>query len=153
MGCVSVSIQRRADPGGVDRVLRSLPDWFGIEEAIQNYVSQAAESDSHIAVLDEETVGVALTRRHFPESAELTLLAVDAAHRGRGIGRLLVAQVEAFLRATGCRFLEVHTVGPSYDDAGYEATRAFYRAVGFAPIQELNNLDWDGPTLIMIKSL
>lgn len=30
----SVIVEARRDPSGVEAVLRSLPDWFGIEEAI-----------------------------------------------------------------------------------------------------------------------
>lgn len=148
-----VDIQRRADPDGVAQVLRSLPDWFGIDEAVDNYVAQAAVLDSYLAVSDGVTVGVALVERHFTESAELSLLAVHAAHRATGIGKRLVAAAEHSLRSAGCRFFEVHTVGPSYADAGYADTRRFYQAVGFAPMHEFDKLDWDGPTLIMIKSL
>lgn len=146
-------IERRHDPAGVDRVLRTLPAWFGIEDAIRGYVRAASELDSFLAVRDGVTIGVALVERHFPESAELSLIAVDAAHRGSGIGAQLVAAVESALREDRCAFLEVHTVGPSYSDAGYAATRAFYRRVGFAPVHEYDGLDWDGPTLVMIKPL
>lgn len=146
-------VQVRADPLGVERILRSLPEWFGIEEAIQNYVAMASRLESHLAVRDGRTVGVALVERHFPESAELALIAVQDEHRSSGLGRLLIASVEESLRRNGCDFLEVHTVGPSYEDPGYDATRAFYRALGFARIHEYMKLDWDGPTLVLIKPL
>ncbi|MFT4217002.1 MAG: GNAT family N-acetyltransferase [Micropruina sp.] len=96
---------------------------------------------------------MALVERHFPESAELALIAVSAPLRATGVGRALVTTIEDHLRADGCDFLEVHTVGPAFEHAGYAATRAFYRAVGFAPMHEFDGLDWAGPTLVMIKSL
>lgn len=49
--------------------------------------------------------------------------------------------------------LSVHTVGPSFDDAPYEATRAFYRSVGFVPLEAHRDLDWAGPTLILVQPL
>lgn len=150
---MTIDIERRADPPAVDCILRSLPNWFGIEEAIKNYVEQASVLDSYLAVESDQVVGVALVDRHFPESAELALIAVHPAHRGTGIGRQLVTTVEQSLRVDGCRFLEVHTVGPSYPDEGYAATRAFYVSAGFSPMHEFQNLDWEGPTLILIKSL
>ncbi|CAN5237166.1 hypothetical protein BH11ACT2_BH11ACT2_14590 [soil metagenome] len=58
-----VEIDRRQDPDATDRILRSLPEWFGIEEAIQHYVLSAARLDSFLAVRDGEVVGVALTDR------------------------------------------------------------------------------------------
>ncbi len=149
-----INVVRRADPSGVDRILRSLPDWFGIEEAIVNYVKKARDLDSYIA-LDEDgcTVGVALITRHFEESAELTLIATDPHYQSSGVGRALIHSAENELREDGCRYFEVHTVGPSFDHAGYAATRAFYKAVGFSPMHEFENLDGDGHTLILIKHL
>lgn len=153
MSRMTIDIEQRADPSAVDRILRALPAWFGIEEAIASYVAQASVLDSYLAVDSGHVVGVALVDRHFPESAELALIAVDPEHRATGIGRQLVKAIEQSLRDDGCRFLEVHTVGPSYSDEGYAETRAFYLAAGFSPMHEFSNLDWDGPTLILIKSL
>lgn len=150
---VVITIDRFRDPAGVERVLRTLPAWFGIEEAAASYVEKAARLESFLARDDGATVGVALVDRHFPESAELALLAVHHSYRGQGIGRRLVAAVEELLRTDDCRFLEVHTVGPSYADEGYAETRAFYTAMGFSPVHEFDRLDWDGPTLLMIKRL
>lgn len=148
------NVHRRADPRATDRILRSLPTWFGIEEAIASYVDKAEVLDSYVAEDPQGTVvGVALYERHFTESAELALIAVHADHRGKGHGRQLVEAGESTLRSEGCQFLEVHTVGPSFDDPGYASTRSFYRALGFAPMHEFDGLDWDGPTLIMIKRL
>lgn len=147
-------VRRRSDPSATERILRSLPSWFGIEEAVTDYVEQAAVLDSFVAEdAAGDVVGVALVQRHFPESAELALIAVHADHRGAGHGRRLVEAGETALRSEGCRFLEVHTVGPSYEDAGYADTRAFYRALGFAPVHEFTGLDWDGPTLVVMKAL
>ncbi len=49
--------------------------------------------------------------------------------------------------------MEVKTVGPSFDHAGYQSTRAFYEARGFLPLEEVSGLDWDGPAVIMVKPL
>lgn len=148
-----IEVERRQDAVAVDRILRSLPEWFGIEEAIQNYVADASRQDSFVAVVDGFTVGVALVKRHFRESAEISLIAVDASQRGHGVGRRLLESVEFELRHDGCHFLQVHTVGPSFEDAAYAGTREFYSRVGFSPLQEFEGIDWSGPTLVMIKSL
>jgi ribosomal protein S18 acetylase RimI-like enzyme len=44
-------------------------------------------------------VGVLLARRHFPGAAEIHLMAVDPGWHRRGIGRALVAALEADLIA------------------------------------------------------
>lgn len=146
-------IERRADPVAVDRILRALPSWFGIESAIQEYVAEAAVKPSYLAISHDSVVGIALISRHYPESAELFLIAVDPEHRSRGVGSALIDAIESDLAADGVTMLQVKTVGESFEDAGYAATRAFYRARGFVPLQELSNIDWDGPTLISVKQL
>jgi GNAT superfamily N-acetyltransferase len=148
-----MEIQRRQDPGAVDRILRSLPEWFGVEEAIEGYTASASRQESFLAVVNDVTVGVALLMRHFKESAELTLIAVHAKQRGGGVGKALLDALGSALIADGCQLLQVHTVGPSFEDAAYSQTRAFYRKTGFLPIQEFDRIDWDGPTLVMVKPL
>ncbi len=108
---------------------------------------------SYLAVEGEQVVGVALLAQHFPQSRELHLLAVRRDRHRQGIGRLLVEAVVTDLRTADVRLLEVHTVGPSYESEGYARTRAFYEAVGFVPMNELQRIDWSGPTLILVRPL
>lgn len=150
---MNFTITRGQDPVATRRILTALPDWFGIPEANEHYVRAAAEKDSYLARVGDATVGVALVDRHFSETAEIHLIAVAPEHHGSGIGSALVAALEADVRSDGARLLEVKTVGSSYEDAGYAATRAFYQARGFLPLEEIDNLDWDGPTLILVKPL
>jgi GNAT superfamily N-acetyltransferase len=98
-------------------------------------------------------VGVALLAEHFPEARELHLLAVRRDRHRQGIGRALVEKVVADLRGAGVRVLEVHTVGPSHEDEGYARTREFYLAQGFVALTELQRVDWNGPTLILVRPL
>ncbi|MDR6573391.1 GNAT superfamily N-acetyltransferase [Curtobacterium sp. 320] len=152
---MAVTITAGRSGSDVHRILEALPDWFGDPEAIDNYVA-AAEDGRHgslLAVEDGVVVGVALTRRHFPESAELHLLAVHPTAHRRGVGRLLVERVAADLAADGCAMLSVHTVGPSFENMPYARTRAFYRRVGFTPLEEHDGLDWSGPSLILVRTL
>jgi GNAT superfamily N-acetyltransferase len=147
------SIERRRDTVSTERILRSLPEWFGIEESLLNYVEAAAIHESFVASVDGEVVGVALLDRHYSQSAELSLIAVHADFRGRGLGSSLVNAASSALTEHGASLLQVRTVGPSYEDDGYAATRAFYERCGFVPLQEFDNLEWDGPTLILVKVL
>jgi GNAT superfamily N-acetyltransferase len=147
------TIERRRDPSATGRILRALPSWFGVEEAILEYVDDASVMTSYLATRDSETIGVALVRRHFPEAAELHLIAVDPAARGSGVGSLLVAAIEEDLRSEGVQILQVKTVGESFKHEGYGQTRAFYRSRGFVPLEEIPNISWNGPTLILVKSL
>lgn len=149
------------DPDTVGRLLRSLPGWFGIEAANTAYVDSARDLPTYLArpaSKDSTTpaapVGVLLARRHFAQSAEIHLMAVEPRLHRRGVGRALVAALEADLIADGCRLLQVKTLGPSHSDAGYALTRQFYAGLGFLPLEELTEL-WgpDNPCLIMAKAI
>ncbi|WP_043514095.1 MULTISPECIES: GNAT family N-acetyltransferase [unclassified Actinoplanes] len=144
-------IERRSDPVATGRILRALPSWFGLEEAVRDYVGDASVLPSYLAVSGSATIGVALVRRHFPESAELHLIAVHPDARGSGAGTLLLNAVEEDLRCAGVRLLQVKTIGASYEHEGYAQTRGFYRARGFLPVAEMRGLVWDGPTLLLVK--
>ena len=143
------------DPATVERLLRLLPEWFGIEEAIQHYVADARTKTTYLAAVSdaEAPVGAMLVTRHFPGAAEIHLIAVAPAHHRRGVGRALVAALERDLVADGVSLLQVKTLGPARPDAGYDRTRAFYVALGFEPLEEIHGL-WPGnPCLIMVKPL
>lgn len=144
-------------PEVVERLLRMLPGWFGIESSVLEYVAGARIRPAYLAWPDggqaAEPSGVLLSSRHFTASAEIYLMAVDPAWHRRGAGRALVAALEADLIADGVEFLQVKTQGPACPDAGYEKTRRFYAGLGFQPLEEIHGL-WPGlPCLIMIKSL
>ena len=149
-------------PETVDRLLRLLPDWFGIESANAGYVMKAHELPTYLAwpargpaagTPEPQPVGVLLAARHFPESAEVYLLAVAPDMHRRGIGRALVEALEADLITDGVELLQVKTLGPSLPDVSYDQTRRFYLRMGFRPLEEISDL-WPGnPCLIMVKVL
>jgi GNAT superfamily N-acetyltransferase len=145
-------------PETVERLLRALPAWFGIESSILEYVESARELPTYLAwpgpgsgIDSAQPVGVLLAARHFPAAAEIFLMAVDPALHRRGIGRALIAAFEQDLVADHVGLLQVKTLGPTHPDAGYLQTRRFYERIGFQPLEEIYDL-WPGnPCLIMIK--
>jgi GNAT superfamily N-acetyltransferase len=62
---------------------------------------------------------------HTPRLAEVTALVVDAAHRGRGCGRALMARAEQWAREQHCRVLSLRS-GIEREDA-----HRFYASLGF----------------------
>lgn len=149
------------DPATVERLLRMLPKWFGIESSLIEYVEDAKRLPTYLAwpahqspgQQDRQPIGVLLAARHFPSSAEIHLMAVDPAMHRHGVGHALVAALESDLSADGVQFLEVKTLGPSRPDENYDRTRQFYTKVGFWPLEEIHDLWEENPCLIMIKPL
>lgn len=135
-------------------VLRSLPDWFGIEEAIVHYSSEIDSLPTFLARDEEHALGFVSLKQHNPYAAEVYVMAIRRETHRKGIGRALVAQAEEWLRGQEVGFLQVKTLGPSHSDPAYAKTRAFYQAMGFRPLEEFRQI-WDegNPCLIMVKRL
>jgi ribosomal protein S18 acetylase RimI-like enzyme len=82
-----------------------------------------------VAVVADEVVGLAQlhaspTIEHERPAAKISALVVDESHRGEGIGRALVEEMEAEARARRCVVLFLTTA------ARREDAQAFYRRVG-----------------------
>jgi GNAT superfamily N-acetyltransferase len=147
----------------VERLLRLLPEWFGIESSIAEYVAKARELPAYLAWPragslapgggDRQPVGVLLAARHFRGAAEIYLMAVEPDLHRRGIGRGLIEALEADLIADGVGLLQVKTLGPSWADVNYDKTRQFYLRMGFQPLEEIHGLWEQNPCLIMVKVL
>jgi GNAT superfamily N-acetyltransferase len=166
------------DPATVERLLRQLPTWFGIESSVLEYIESARRLPAYLAWPrgpvsaggapglaaghppdlaaarpPDLAAGVLLAVRHFPRAAEIYLMAVDPAVHRRGAGRALITALESDLSTDDVEFLQVKTLGPSHPDPGYARTRQFYASVGFQPLEEITGL-WPGnPCLIMIKTI
>jgi N-acetylglutamate synthase-like GNAT family acetyltransferase len=151
---VNIRALRRADVDGCERVLRSLPRWFGIEESNRRYLRDLEDLPTLIAEADGEVIGFLTIRDHNPVASEIHVLAVHHDRRRSGIGSMLVTAAEAEVLARGVRLLQVKTLGPSNPDEGYRQTRAFYHALGFLPLEETTAFWGEAqPTLIMVKLL
>jgi GNAT superfamily N-acetyltransferase len=134
-------------------LLRSLPEWFGIEDAIEAYERDVRQLPTFAVRELEEIVAFLTLRLHNDWSAEILVMAVRRDRQRQGHGRRLVEAAEEHLRKRGVEYLQVKTLGPSRPSRGYEATRRFYEACGFRPLEEIEGL-WPGnPCLVMVKRL
>src|SRR6266852_6278388 len=106
-------VSGRQWPDATAQLLRDLPEWFGIEQSVLNYIDAARTLPNTAALRNDEVVGVCLVRRHTSVAAEIELLAVQRALHRQGIGRRLVRAVEDHLRRSGVELLQVKTLGPS----------------------------------------
>ncbi len=148
-----------------EQILRGLPDWFGIEEAIVNYVRDIQSMQTWVAESRHETqsgcggesggevAGFLTLHRHNEHSAEIQVMAVTDAYHGQGCGRQLVEHAEHLLRTESVEFLQVKTLAPSRPCAHYERTRGFYKHMGFKPLEENKLWGEQNPCLVMVKHL
>lgn len=137
-----------------ERILRTLPQWFGIEAALRDYANSTAVLPTWFAEQRGEVAGFLTLVRHFESSWEIHCMAVAAASRGGGVGRALV---EAAVDAISCEragFLHVKTLSQSHESVAYAQTRSFYAALGFAPLLKLPEY-WsvENPCLVMLRKI
>ena len=137
-----------------ERVLRTLPLWFGHEESLMEYASNTARFQTFVAEENERVIAFLSLQCHFPASWEVNCVAVDAAHRNCGVGRSLQQRAEEWLNYQGARTLQVKTVAESHPSPEYAQTRKFYESVGYIPIEVFPTLWGIGlPVLQLVKVL
>ncbi len=134
-------------------ILRSLPDYFGIEKAIQEYIRDVRDKYFLSAKIGEISVGFCALKDHNEFTSELYLIGVLEELQGRGIGKRLIGRLEKHISSEGKKYLTVKTLGPSRESEYYERTRGFYRSVGFVPLEEFKELWDDDPCLFMVMDL
>jgi GNAT superfamily N-acetyltransferase len=135
-------------------ILRSLPQWFGIEEATDRYIQDIEGSPTLLAQDGDRLVGFLTLVEHSAYSAEIQVMAVRPELHQRGVGKALVLAAEDHLRQGGIEYLQVKTLSARHPDERYGRTRQFYLARGFRPLEEFPEL-WGpaNPCLQMIKRL
>ena len=133
-------------------ILRSLPQWFGMEQSIVNYGVEIAQLPTFVAKCDTKIVGFLTLKVHTAYAAEIYVMGVRPEYHRRGIGRAIIAESEWYLHKQGVEYLQVKTISAADSSPNYAKTRAFYQAVGFRPLEELTEL-WseENPCLLMVK--
>ena len=136
-----------------EKILRSLPKWFGIESAIVDYIKDVQNMETW-AVIESDVIGFVSLNKHNQKTTEIHVMGVLPAFHGQKIGSRLVEASEESLAKQGFRFLTVKTLSPYRPDENYDKIRQFYLRSGFTPIEEFKTL-WGkhNPCLMMIKSL
>jgi ribosomal protein S18 acetylase RimI-like enzyme len=137
-----------------DRILRGLPEWFGIESALVEYVNGVKDSDFFAVYDKDEPIGFISVKSNNRHASEIYVIAVLKEFHHTGIGTELLKKAEEELVKKGVKFLMVKTLSDSDPDENYAKTREYYLSAGFLPLQEIEEI-WgeNNPCLIMVKVL
>ncbi|MFA9557614.1 GNAT family N-acetyltransferase [Evansella sp. AB-rgal1] len=137
-----------------DSILRQLPEWFGIEEALVNYVEGVVHTDVYALYVAEKPVGLISIKSNNQYTSEIYVMGILKEHQNSGFGKKLLEVAQDRLRMNKVNFLMVKTLSDSHPDIHYKKTREFYHKTGFYPLEEIKEI-WgkENPCLVMVKSL
>lgn len=134
-------------------ILEALPDWFGIEEAREQYISESASQRFYAALEGERPIGFLCLKETGRATMELAVMGVLKEYHRRGVGRALFAAAKESAAKAGYSFLQVKTVQMGrYPE--YDVTNRFYLSLGFAEFEVFKTL-WDeqNPCQVYVMSL
>lgn len=136
------------------RVLRALPEWFGIEEAIVEYTGKVRELPFIRIEINGSAVGFCALKVNFRVNTDLYVLGILREYQGMGLGTEMIEFIEDYCRREGIPYMTVKTLSGRHRDPSYALTRKFYEKCGFVPFEEFLTL-WgeDNPCLYMLKKV
>jgi N-acetylglutamate synthase-like GNAT family acetyltransferase len=140
------------DAPACDAIIAGLPDWFGNEQGVRD-CAQAVRTQDGLVALDDDGVVAFLTWSRDRDVAEITWMATRADGRRSGAGRRLIEVLVGRLVAEDVRELHVKTLSEREPYPPYEETRAFYRAMGFTPVAELDIWGPENPAVLLVREL
>jgi rhodanese-related sulfurtransferase/GNAT superfamily N-acetyltransferase len=144
---------RPEDAPACDAIIAALPDWFGDEHGIRECAEAVRVQPGFVATADETVVGFLTVVRPRAHTAEISWMAVHPDHRGQGHGRALIDALVQTLHDDGTRFLAVKTLSDRDPYPPYAETRAFYEAMGFVPLMDLDIWGPENPALLLVRSV
>lgn len=134
-------------------ILEALPDWFGIPEARENYITESTDKIFFCAYDKDKPVGFLYLKETGNATVELYVMGVLIEYHRNGIGRELFNNAKEAVIEKGYSFIQVKTVQMGkYEE--YDKTNKFYLSLGFKEFEMFPTL-WDewNPCQIYIMSL
>lgn len=123
------------------QILEALPEWFGIPESTENYISESAEQDMYVAYDDEKPVGFICLKETGKDTVKLAVMGILKEYHRKGIGRQLFENAKKAAKDNGYSFIQVKTVQMGrYKE--YDDTNKFYLSLGFKELEVFPTL-WD----------
>lgn len=135
-----------------NEVLRDLPEWFGIEESLVEYVNNVVKYPFIAIYEGDEVAGFYSLREENKYTLDMYVLGIKKKFHGKGLGTQLQEWANKFAMEQGYKQMIVLTLSNKSTDKNYAMTRKFYYKMGFIDLYESDKI-WDeyNPTLIMVK--
>ena len=135
-------------------ILEKLPEWFGNEKSIQDYINTVCDYPFWAAFHSDNCIGFFSGKIHYSRTGDIYVCGIDPNYHGKGIGTLLYKKMEDYFVENNCEYIIVKTLSEMSNYEPYLKTKEFYTKMGFKELLTLTEIwDKENPCLIMIKSL
>ena len=134
-------------------ILEALHEWFGIPEAREDYIREAADEITIVSEEDGKPNGFLCLKETGKDTVELAVMGVLKEFHRKGVGTALFRAAKEIAVEHGYSFLQVKTVQMGrYEE--YDRTNLFYLSLGFKEFEVFPTL-WDewNPCQIYVMSL
>jgi GNAT superfamily N-acetyltransferase len=103
-----------------NNILRKLPEWFGNEESLVEYIN-IVNKYPYWAAFNKENVciGFFSGKIHYNTTGD-NVCGIDPKYHGKGIGTLLYKEVEEYFIKSNCKYIIVKTLSEMNEDKSYK---------------------------------
>lgn len=132
-------------------ILNDLPEWFGMPESTEEYITDSQDKPFIACFMDNEAVGFVVLNATSDDCADIFVMGIKKKYHRMGIGTKLNDAYEKLAKKLGYTYTQVKTVQSGHYKE-YDITNNFYKSVGYKELEVFPTL-WDewNPCQIYIK--
>lgn len=132
-------------------ILNDLPEWFGMPESTEEYITDSQDKPFIACFMDNEAVGFVVLNATSEDCADIFVMGIKKNYHRMGIGTKLNDSYEKLAKKLGYTYTQVKTVQSGHYKE-YDITNNFYKSVGYKELEVFPTL-WDewNPCQIYIK--
>ena len=132
-------------------ILNDLPEWFGMQESTEEYITDSQDKPFIACFMDNEAVGFVVLNSTSVDCADIFVMGIKKKYHRMGIGTKLNDAYEKLAKKLGYTYTQVKTVQSGHYKE-YDITNNFYKSVGYKELEVFPTL-WDkwNPCQIYIK--
>lgn len=132
-------------------ILNDLPEWFGMPESTEEYITDSQDKPFIACFMDNEAVGFVVLNSTSVDCADIFVMGIKKNYHRMGIGTKLNDAYERLAKKLGYTYSQVKTVQSGHYKE-YDITNNFYKSVGYKELEVFPTL-WDewNPCQIYIK--
>lgn len=132
-------------------ILNDLPEWFGMPESTEEYITDSQDKPFIACFMDKEAVGFVVLNATSVDCADIFVMGIKKNYHRMGIGIKLNDAYEELAKKLGYTYSQVKTVQSGHYKE-YDITNNFYKSVGYKELEVFPTL-WDewNPCQVYIK--